>query len=57
MYVRLNGIDVLEILVVYFFKINDLSYVFIKRMGYLSLCGFYFFLRFFLFKGNVKFCE
>lgn len=56
-HVRLNGIDAPEISAVHFFKTNDLSHVFIKRMGLLSLCGFHFFLRLFLLKGNAKFCE
>ena len=56
-YVRLNGIDAPEISAVHFFKTNNLSHVFIKRMGHLSLCGFHFFLRLFLLEGNAEFCE
>lgn len=56
-YVCLNGIDAPEISAVHFFKTKDLSHVFIKRMGHLSLCGFHFFLWLFLLEGNAKFCE
>ena len=56
-YVRLNGIDAPELSAVHFFKTDDLSHVFIKRMGHLSLCGFHFFLRLFLLEGNAELCE
>lgn len=56
-YVRLHGIHAPEISAVHYFKTDDLSRVFIKRMGHLSLCGIQFFLRLFLLEGNAEFCE
>ena len=56
-YVCLHGIDAPEISAVHLFKTDDLSHVFIKRMGHLSLCGLHFFLRLFLLEGNAEFCE
>lgn len=56
-WVRLHGIDAPEISSSHFFKTDDLSHVFVKRMGHLSLCGLHFFLRLFLLEGNAEFCE
>ena len=56
-WVRLQGIDAPELSSVHFFKTNNLSHVFMKRIGHLSLCGLHFFLRLFLLQGNAVFCE
>lgn len=56
-YTRLNGIDAPELSTVHFFKTQDLSHVFVKRIGHLSLCGLHFFLRMFLYHGSASLCE
>lgn len=40
-----------------FFKTDDLSQLFIKRMGHLRLCAVFFFLRRFFVEGNAQLCE
>lgn len=56
-YTRLNGIDAPELSTVHFFKTPDLSHVFVKRVGHLSLCAVHFFLRTFLYLGSASLCE
>lgn len=56
-YTRLNGIDAPELSTVHFFKTQDLSHVFVKRVGHLSLCAVHFFLRTFAYTGSASLCE
>ncbi len=56
-YTRLNGIDAPELSTVHFFKTHDLSHVFVKRVGHLSLCAVHFFLRTFTYSGSASLCE
>ena len=56
-FTRLNGIDAPELPTVHFFKTEDLSHVFVKRIGHLSLCAVHFFLRMFVYHGGASLCE
>jgi len=52
-----NRIDAPELSTVHFFKTQDFSHVFVKRIGHLSLCGLHFFLRMFSYHGSASLCE
>ena len=49
-YTCLNGADAPELFTVHFFKTQDPSHVFVKRIGCLRLCGLHFVLRMFLYQ-------
>ena len=56
-YVRLNSIDAPERGSIHFVKTDDLSNVYCKRMGHLSLCGIHFFVKLFAYTGTSDLCE
>ena len=56
-YTRLNGINVPELSAVHFAKTDNLTNVFCKRLGHLSLCAVHFFLKLFVFCGSAELRE
>ena len=56
-YTRLNGINAPELSAVYFVKTDNLTNVFCKRSGHLSLCAVHFFLKLFVLCGSAELHE